>query len=57
MKLRIRKATHKYGIEMPYPGKDFVQNAIDLDRQNGNTLWMDSFAKEMGNLMIAFEIL
>jgi hypothetical protein len=42
---------------MPSPGKDVVQNAIDLDRRNGNTLWMDSLAKEMGNLMIAFEIL
>ncbi len=42
---------------MPVPGKDVVQNAIDLDRQNGNTLWRDQLAKEMGNLMIAFEIL
>ncbi len=39
------------------PGKDVVQNAIDLDSQNGNTLWRDLLAKEMGNLMIAFEIL
>ncbi len=57
VKLQIRRTTHKYGIEMPAPGKDVVQNAIDLDRQNGNTLWMDLLAKEMRNLMIAFEIL
>ncbi len=37
--------------------KNVVQNAIDLDRWNGTTLWMDLLAKEMGNLMIAFEIL
>ena len=57
VKLRIRRTTHKYGIQMPAPGKDIVQDAIDLELQNGNTLWMDSLAKEMGNLMIAFEIL
>ncbi len=27
-----------------------------LDRKNGNTFWMDALAKEMTNLMIAFEI-
>ncbi len=42
---------------MPIPGKDVAQNAIYLDRWNGNTLWRDSLAKEMGNLMIEFEIL
>ena len=57
VKSQIRRTTHKYGIEMPVPGKDIVQNAIDLDRRNGNTLWMDLLAKDMGNLMIAFEIL
>ena len=57
VKSRIRRTTHKYGIEMPVPGKDIVQNAIDLDCQNGDTLWMDQLAKEIGNLMIAFEIL
>ena len=57
VKLRIKKATHKYGVEMPMSGKDVVQHAIDLDRQNGNTLWRDLLAKEMENLMIAFKIL
>ena len=56
VKSRI-KTTHKYGIEMPVPGKDVVQHAIDLDRRNGNTLWRDSLTKEMRNLMIAFKIL
>ena len=57
VKLRMRRTTHKYGIEMPEPGKNIVQNSIDLDRQNGNTFWKDALAKEMGTLMIAFEIL
>ena len=39
------------------PGKDIVQNAMDLDRRNGNTFWMDALVKEMGNLNVAFEYL
>jgi hypothetical protein len=50
VKSRVRRTTHKYGIEMPAPGRDIVQNAIDLDRKNGDTFWMDSLAKEMRNL-------
>ena len=57
MKAWVHWTTHKYGIEMPAPGRDIVQNARDLDRKNGNTLWMDSLAKEMGNLNIAFQYL
>jgi hypothetical protein len=57
VKSRVRRTTHKYGIEMPAPGRDIVQNAIDLDRKNGDTFWMDSLAKEMRNLNIAFEYL
>jgi hypothetical protein len=52
----VKKTTHKYGIEMPAPGRDVVKNAQELDRRNGNTFWMDALAKEMTNLMIAFEI-
>ncbi len=47
----VRWTTHKYGIELPAPGRDLVQNAID----NGDTFWMDLLAKEMCNLNIAFE--
>jgi hypothetical protein len=44
--------SHKYGIELP----SSVKNAIKIDCKNGNTLWQDALAKEMGNLCIAFEI-
>ena len=37
---------YKYGIEVP---RD-VAHAIELDRKNGNTLWQDAIAKEMGSL-------
>ena len=53
VKKRIRKTTHKYGIEVP---KD-VRHAFELDRQNGNTLWRDALQKEMVNVGVAFEIL
>jgi len=53
VKARVRKATHKYGIEIP---KD-VKDAQRLDKENGNTFWMDALAKEMTNVGIAFEVL
>ena len=53
LKARIRKTTHKYGIEIP---RD-VSHAYVIDRSNGNTLWKDALAKEMTNVGIAFEVL
>ena len=32
---RIRKTTHKYGIEIPTS----IEHAYKLDEQNSNTLW------------------
>ena len=40
---RYLKKTHKFGIELPKS----VVHALELDRQNGNTLWADAIAKEM----------
>ena len=34
-----------------------VKEAQILDEKNGNTLWMDALAKEMGNTKVAFNIL
>jgi hypothetical protein len=31
VKSLIRRTTHKYGIEMPMPGRNIVQNSIELD--------------------------
>ena len=53
LKARIRKTTHKYGIEIPTS----IEHAIELDRKNGNTFWQDALAKEMTNVGIAFEVL
>ena len=53
VKSRVRKTTHKYGIEIPTS----VEHAKEIDRRNGNTLWMDALAKEMYNVGVAFEVL
>jgi hypothetical protein len=53
VKARIRKTTHKYGIEMPLN----IDHANRLDRENGNSLWRDALAKEMTEVGIAFEVL
>ncbi len=50
---RYLKQTHKFGIEMPKT----VQEALALDRHNGNTLWADAIAKELRNVKVAFKIL
>ena len=53
VKNRIRKTTHKYGIEIP---RD-VEHAHEIDARNGNTMWRDALKKEMYNVGVAFEIL
>jgi hypothetical protein len=53
VKGRMKKVTHKYGIEVPTS----IAHARELDAANGNTLWMDALKKEMYNVGIAFEIL
>jgi hypothetical protein len=34
-----------------------VQHAYELDKRNGNDFWRKALAKEMGNVLIAFDIL
>ena len=53
MKTRLRKTTHKYGIEIPTS----VEHAMEVDQKNGNTMWRDMLALEMFNVGVAFEIL
>ncbi len=50
---RYLKRTHKFGIEVPKT----VKEALALDRDNGNTLWVDATAKEMKEVCIVFNIL
>ena len=45
LKKRIRKTTHKYGIEI----STSVEHAFELDRKNGNNLWKDALEMKMYN--------
>ena len=45
------KRIHKFGIELP----KMVDEAVDIDKKNGNTLWQDAIAKEMENVKIIFK--
>jgi hypothetical protein len=47
------KRAHKFDIEVPKT----VKEALALDCKNGNTLWVDTIAKEMKEVCIAFNIL
>ena len=49
---RYHKRSHKFGLEVPKT----VRRALELDRENGNTLWQDAIAKEMSSVRVAFEI-
>ena len=53
VKSRIRKTTHKYGVEVPTS----QTHAYKIDTTNKNTFWRDAINKEMLNVGIAFEVL
>ncbi len=42
---------HKFGIEC----HKTVEDALELDKHNGNTMWADAIAKEMKNVRVAFD--
>jgi len=44
-------ATHKYGIRVPRS----IKEAIEIDKENGNMLWIDAIKLEMKNVRIVFE--
>ena len=45
------KKTHKFGIKVPKS----VDEALRIDEETGTTFWRDGIAKEMKNVMTAFE--
>ena len=53
VKQRVKKRTHKYGVEVP----STVEEAYLFDKKNGNTFWRDAINKEMKNVIVAFDIL
>ena len=53
VKARIRKTSHKYGIEIPTSVKD----ANDIDIRNNNNFWRDAILKEMMEVRIDVKVL
>ena len=53
VKARIRRMTHKYGIEIPTS----IAHAKKLDAANGNNFWIKALETEMFNNGVAFEVL
>jgi hypothetical protein len=51
VKSKYWSRTHKYGLRIPKN----IAEAIEIDKENGNTLWMDAVRLEMANVRIAFE--
>ena len=49
-KSKYWRTTEKFGIKVPKT----VDEAMRLDKENGNTLWMDAIQKEMKHVMPAF---
>ena len=50
-KSKYWRTTHKFGIRLP---KD-VDEALKIDRENGNTYWEDAIKKEMRKVKVAWE--
>ena len=50
---RYLKHNEKFGIALPKNVKETLQ----IDKENGNTLWADEIATEMKNVNVAFKIL
>ena len=53
VRMRARKRTHKYAIELPYT----VEEALELDKKIGNDFGEKIITKEMRNNAVAFQIL
>lgn len=49
----MTKFNMKFGIEVP----NTYEEAIELDRKNGNALWADSINKELKVVNVAFDFL
>ena len=50
---RLTKKNLKFGVTIP----SSVEEALELDRQNGNTLWKDAIDLELKNVIVAFQLL
>ncbi len=51
VKSKYWSRTHKYGVRIPKS----IKEAMEIDRENGNTLWMDAVRLEMKNVRVALQ--
>jgi hypothetical protein len=49
---RYWQKTHKYGVKIPKS----VKEAMQIDKENGDTKWWDAIIQEMGNVRPAFQV-
>ena len=50
---RLAKKQYKFGIKVP----NSVDEALQLDKENGNNLWHAAIQKELKNVLVAFRLL
>ena len=43
----------KYGLKVPKT----VREALEIDKENGNSHWADAIKKGLGNVLVAFKLL
>jgi len=51
VKALVKVKSHKYGVRVP----NSVQEALELDKINGDDLWSKAIHKEMSNVSVAFD--
>ena len=51
VKARVRATTVKYGIKRPHT----LIQALQYDKENGNTFWRDAIDLKMGTILPAFD--
>ena len=51
IKSKYWQRTHKYGIRIPKS----VEEALQIDKENNNTLWEDGIKEEMNRVMVSFK--
>ena len=49
----VQNNQFKYGLKVPKTLKE----ALEIDKENGNSHWADAIKKELGNVLVAFKLL
>ena len=52
IKKKYWRTTHKYGIWIPKS----VNEALQIDKENGNSYWGDAIRKEMSKAQVSYQV-